>query len=142
METVKQISLTLRNEPGALSGVSELLGANNISLIALYISAEQDAGKLRFVANDPEKAVNILRTAGYDTESEEVIACEIPHHPGGLNAVLKSLKEAGIDLQYVYPCLGTGQNTVLILCPDSLERTIGVLKDNWIRVLGENLYDI
>ncbi|MFC1883898.1 amino acid-binding protein [Thermodesulfobacteriota bacterium] len=142
METVKQISLTLKNEPGTLLAVSELLSANNTGIIALYISSEQDAGKFRFVSNDPEKAVNILKTAGYDAEAEEVVACETPNHPGGLNAVLKSLSEAGINVAYIYPCLATGKNTVLILAPDSLEKAIGTLKDNWIRVLGEDLYHI
>jgi hypothetical protein len=142
MQSVKQIDLMLKNEPGALSAVSEILGANNINVIALYVSTEKETGKLRFVANDPEKAVNVLKTAGYDTETEQVIACETPHHPGGLNAVLKPLKNAGINVDYIYPCLGTGQNTVLILGLGPLEQALEVLKENWIKVLGEELYHI
>jgi hypothetical protein len=142
MQSVKQIDLMLKNEPGALSAVSEILGANNINVIALYVSTEKETGKLRFVANGPEKAVNVLKTAGYDTETEQVIACETPHHPGGLNAVLKPLKNAGINVDYIYPCLGTGQNTVLILGLGPLEQALEVLKENWIKVLGEELYHI
>jgi hypothetical protein len=142
MQSVKQIDLMLKNEPGALSAVSEILGANNINVIALYVSTEKETGKLRFVANDPEKAVNVLKTAGYDTETEQVIACETPHHPGGLNAVLKPLKNAGINVDYIYPCLGTGQNTVLILGLGPLEQALEVLKENWIKLLGEELYHI
>ena len=37
MKTVKQISLVLKNEPGKLSAISELLGENGINILAFYI---------------------------------------------------------------------------------------------------------
>ena len=72
----------------------------------------------------------------------EVIACETPHHPGGMNAVLKPLKSANINVDYIYPCIGTGNITVLIIGVGSVEETLDVMKDNWIRVLGNELYNI
>jgi hypothetical protein len=142
MKTVKQIDLLLKNEPGTLSAVSDLLGVNGINIIAFYVVTERDEGKLHFVANDPEKAINVLRTAGYKIETKEVIACEAPHHPGGMNAVLKPLKAAKINVDYIYPCLGTGDITVLILGVGPVERSLKILEDNWIRVLGSELYHI
>ena len=142
MKTVKQIDLFLKNEPGTLSVVSDLLGANGINIIAFYVVTEKDRGKLHFVANDPEKAVNILKTAGYALEEKEVVACETPHHPGGLNAVLKPLKEAHINVDYLYPCIATGEITVLILGVGPVEETLKILEDNWIRVLGSELYSL
>jgi hypothetical protein len=142
MKTVKQIDLLLKNEPGTLSAVSDLLGVNGINIIAFYVVTERDEGKLHFVANDPEKAINVLRTAGYKIETKEVIACETPHHPGGMNAVLKPLKAAKINVDYIYPCLGTGDITVLILGVGPVERSLKILEDNWIRVLGSELYHI
>jgi hypothetical protein len=140
MKTVKQINLLLKNEPGTLSGVSDLLGANGINIIAFYVSTEKDEGKLHFVANDPDKAFNVLKTAGYSLELKDVIACETPHHPGGLNAVLKPLKAANINVDYIYPCIGTGDITVLILGIGPLEEALQVMEENWIRVLDEELY--
>lgn len=140
MKTVKQIDLVLKNEPGTLSVVSDLLGANRINIIAFYVATEKDVGRLHFVANDPEKAVNVLKTARYGIEVKDVIACETPHHPGGLNAVLKPLKAAGINVDYIYPCLGTGDVTVLILGVGPIEKTLKILEENWIRILGEELY--
>ncbi|MFN3535571.1 MAG: ACT domain-containing protein [Desulfatiglandales bacterium] len=140
MEYVKEIKLSLENKPGTLSTVSELLGANAINIIAFYVSAEGQRGTLRFVANDPEKAINVLTTAGYGVSTKEVLACETPHHPGGLNAILKPLKLAGINVDYIYPCLGTGAMTVLIIGVEDPERAEKVLKENWIRILGPELY--
>ena len=142
MKTVKQIDLFLKNEPGALSGVSDLLGANGINIIAFYVITEKDKGKLHFVANDPDKSINVLKTAGFEIKVQEVIACETPHHPGGLNAVLKPLKDANINVDYIYPCIGTGDITVLILGLKPLEKALKIMDDNWIRVLGDKLYHI
>jgi hypothetical protein len=142
MKTVKQINLLLKNEPGALSGVSELLGANGINIIAFYVSTHQDEGKLNFVANDPDKSINVLKTAGYKIRVREVIACETPHHPGGMNAILKPLKDANINVDYIYPCIGTGDITVLVLGLKPLEDALKIMKENWIRVMGDELYHI
>ena len=142
MKTVKQIDLLLKNKPGTLSMVSELLGANGINIIAFYVTTEEDEGKLHFVANDPDKAVNVLKTAGYEIDEQDVIACETPHHAGGLNAVLKPLKAANINVDYIYPCIGTGGATVLILGLGPLKEALKIMEDNWIRILGEDLYHI
>ena len=142
MKTVKQIDLLMKNEPGTLSAVSEILGSNGINIIAFYVATEGDEGRLHFVSNDPERAVNVLKTAGFTIEEKDVIACETPHHPGGMNAVLKPLKTAGINVDYIYPCIGTGDITVLILGLGLLEQALKIMEDNWIRVLGEDLYRV
>jgi len=142
MKTVKQIDLLLKNEPGTLAMLSELLGVNGINIIAFYVTTEKDEGRLHFVANDPDKAVNVLKTAGYKIDEQDVIACETPHHPGGLNAVLKPLKAAKINVDYIYPCIGTGETTVLILGVGPVKEALKIMEDNWIRVLGSELYHI
>ena len=140
METVKQISLSLKNKPGALSAISDLLGANGINIIAFYVIAQGDEGKIHFIANDPDRAINVLKTSSHKITVTDVIACETPRHPGGMNAVLKPLKEANINVDYIYPCVGTGTVTVLILGVTQTKETLDTFKDNWIRVLGDELY--
>ncbi|OPL11485.1 MAG: hypothetical protein AVO39_05245 [delta proteobacterium MLS_D] len=140
MNTVRQIGHSLKNEPGALSEVSDLLGANGINIIAIYFKAQGKEGRLQFVANDPERAINVMTSAGYDIDVTDVIACVVPHHPGGLNAVLKPLRNARINVEYIYPCLGTGAMTVLILGVDAVSRALTILGENWIRIIGEELY--
>ena len=142
MKVVKQIELSLEHEPGTLSAVSDLLGGNGVNIIAFYVAAENDKGKLRFVANDPDRAVNVLKTAGYKVKTNDVIACQTPHHPGGLNAVLKPLQKANVNVDYIYPCIGTGKDTFLILGVSQLKQTLKIMEDNWIRVLGDELYNV
>jgi hypothetical protein len=139
---VKQISVSLENVPGKLSEVSEFLGANGINIIALSVADTADISSVRFVANDPEKAVNVLRAHGYALKISEVLAVETPNHPGGLNAILKPLKEVSINVSYLYTCLGTGEKTVLIVGVDKMEAAIEVLKKNWVHMVDEKLYGV
>lgn len=140
MKTVKEISTILKNKPGQLSELSEILGANGVNIIAFYVTTAGEEGLLRFVANDPGRAMNVLTSAGYDVKVKEVIACETPHHPGGLNAVLKPLKNADINVDYIYPCISTGDITVLIIGLKPIEKALRTMESNWIRVLGQELY--
>jgi hypothetical protein len=142
---VKEIEVTLKNEPGELSLVSEILGSNGIDIIAFYVSTKGKQGSLRFVANDPDRASTVLKARGYRLRAAEVVACETPHHPGGLNSILKPLKKQDINVDYLYPCLvrmGTEGTAILILgvADRDRERTLNVLKENWIKVLNEEVY--
>ena len=137
---VKQISVSLENVPGKLSEVSDYLGANGINIIALSVADTADISAVRFVANDPEKAANVLRSHGYAIKMSDVLAVETPNHPGGLNAVLRPLKEVSINVKYLYTCLGTGEKTVLIVGVDKMDEAVQVLKKNCVHMYDQELY--
>ena len=128
--------------PGKLSEVSEYLGENGINIIALSVADTADISAIRFVANDPEKATNVLKSHGYSIKITDVLAVETPNHPGGLNAILKPLKEVLINVNYLYTCLGTGEKTVLIMGVDKMMEAIQVLKRNWVHMYDEELYTL
>jgi hypothetical protein len=142
MKTIKQIDLAAENGADQLSLVSELFDANGIRVIGFHVYNEGKKCGLRMVVDDPEKAENVLNTAGYDLQVTEVIACELPDHPGGLNAILSPLKSANIDLDCIYPCLGTGETTVLIIVTGALKEALDVMEENWIRVYGSEFYHL
>jgi len=141
---VIQISTKLENRPGELSRLSELLGGEGVNLLALMVATHFDEGLLRCVPDDPAKAARVLEANGYEIESKEILAVQTPHHPGGLNAVLKPLKEAGINVDHLYPCIGATSNgqTVLMLGVSDLLKARQALRQNWIIILGDELYQL
>jgi hypothetical protein len=140
MKTIKEICLAAENGVDQLSLVSELFDANGIRMIGFHVHNGEKQCGLRIVVDDPEKAENVLNTAGHDLQVTDVIACELPDHPGGLNAILNPLKSANIDMDCVYPCLGTGEATILIIVTCALKEALGVMEENWIRVYGSEFY--
>ena len=105
--SVRQISVNLENIPGKLSEMNDYLEENGIDMIALSVADAADKSVIRFVASDPEKAANVLKSHGYSVNMIDVLAVEAPNHPGSLKAVLKTLKEIFVNINYLYPCLGS-----------------------------------
>jgi hypothetical protein len=140
---ITQISISLENVPGALSSVSELLGREGVNIRAISVADTSDISTVRFVVDDPVKAKNILKANGYSPKETNVLAVETPDHPGGLNAVLKPLRAAGINVHYLYPHLGrTSNNAIVILGVDKTEEAQKVLQENWVRTVGKEVYNI
>jgi hypothetical protein len=140
---ITQISIVLDNVPGAMSQVSEVLGREGVNIRAISVADTSDISTVRFVVDDPPKAVNILRANGYSTKETGVLAVETPDHPGGLVAVLKPLKDAKINVHYLYPHLGRiGDQAIVILGVDKPEKAREVLKKNWVKTLGKEVYNI
>ena len=114
--------------------------SSGVNIIALSVADTADISAVRFVANDPQRAANVLTSHGYSIKISDVLAVETPNHPGGLNAILKPLKEVSINVKYLYTCLGTGEKTVLIVGVDKMDEAIQVLKKNWVHMYDEELY--
>jgi hypothetical protein len=139
---VKQITVSLENVPGKLSEVSGYLGENGINIIALSVADTADLSAVRFVVNDPEKAANILRSYGFPIKVSDVLAVETPNHPGGLNAILKPLKQVSINVNYLYTSLGGAGKSVVIVGVDKMDEAVQVLKKNWVHLYDEELYTL
>jgi len=139
---VKQISVSLENVPGKFLEVSEYLGAEGINIRAISVADTSDISTVRFVPDDPQKTINVLRSHGYSVKETDVIAVEVPDHPGGLQAVLKPLRGANINVLYLYPYLGRGESgePIIIVGVDRTEEAIKVLKKNWVHTFGEEIY--
>ncbi len=140
---VEQLSVELVNRPGELSKISDVLGDDGINIRAISSAPRNTTSVVRFVVDNSGKAREILKSNGYEVDTTPVIAVETPDHPGGLNAVLRPLKEAGINVQYLYPFIGRfHDNAVLILGAEPIEGAIAVLKRNYIHILEKELYTI
>ena len=139
---VKQISVSLDNTPGMFLAVSDCLGAEGINIRAISVADTSDSSTVRFVSDDPQKTITVLKSAGYSLKETDVVAVEIPDHPGALQAVLKPLKQAEINVLYLYPYLGRGQSgqPIVIIGVDKGPEAIDVLKQNWVHTFGEEIY--
>jgi hypothetical protein len=140
---IKQISISLENVPGILSNVSEIMGKEGVNIRAISVADTADISTVRFVVDDPQKAINILKTNGYAVKETDVLAVETPDHPGGLNAVLRPLKNANVNVHYLYPYLGrVSDQAIVILGVDKTEEAEKVLRQNWVHTLGEEIYSL
>jgi hypothetical protein len=99
---VDQISIFIENKLGTLAEVTETMGEAGIDLRALSLADTADFGVLRVIADDPRKALELLRAAGFVVSVTQTLAVPIKDSPGGLARVLRILADAGISVEYSY----------------------------------------
>ena len=140
--SVTQISVSLENAPGKFLEISEILRAENINIRAISVADTADISTVRFVTDNMGKTASVLKSHGYVLKETQVIAVEVPDHPGGLQAVLKPLKVANINVTYFYPYLGRGESgqPIVIVGVDKTEEAMEVLKKNWVHIFGKEIY--
>jgi len=141
---IKQISVVLENIPGKLSGLSDVLGAEGINIRAITVADTSDLTTVRMIVDDPAKAILVLESKGYNIRQREVLAVETPDHPGGLNAVLRPLRDSKINVHYLYPYIGRiKDNAILILGVDKIDEALTILTQNWVHLISERkLYSL
>jgi hypothetical protein len=132
---VKQISIFLENKSGRLATVTKLLADHNFNIRALSIADTSDFGILRLIVNDPNRAYQVLKNAGFTVSETEVLAVEIPDRPGGLAGVLDLLHKAGTNVEYLYAFVSkSAENALVLLKVENLEQAVAALTANGITV--------
>ena len=99
---VKQLSLFLENQPGALSRPVTLLAKAKVNILTLSIADTQQFGILRFIVRDWERAKALLEKAGFVVKVSDLVAVEVADEPGGLARILTTLEKARVNLEYMY----------------------------------------
>lgn len=138
--TVKEIVIGIKNRTGELSRIIGHLYQNDVQIPAFWVGTENKKATLRFIASNPEAAISVLTGLGFKAKTVDVIAARVPDHPGGLNTILKLLQSANIDILHIYPCIKT-QDPSLILEVDKTKEAVIVLKNNWINLYDERIYN-
>lgn len=102
MTDIRQISVFLENRSGTLSEITRLLAENSVNLRALSLAESADYGVLRLIADDAEKATEILKEKGFIVSLTPVMVVGVPDEPAGLSKLLDVLAEEEVDIKYMY----------------------------------------
>jgi len=139
---VEQISVFLENKAGRLAEVTKVLGEAKINIRALSLADTTDFGILRLIVDQYDKARESLKQHGFTVGKTEVVAIEVPDHPGGLAWVLQILSDSDVNVEYMYAFVQhSGKNAVIIFRFDNLERAIELLQQQGVRIYsGEEVY--
>ena len=103
---INQISVFLENRPGALRSMTAVLAENGIDMRAFSLAETSDFGIARIIVDDVYKTTTALRDAGFVHSVTQVLGVALSDAPGGLDAVLRTLAEADVNVEYMYAFLG------------------------------------
>lgn len=112
---VKQITVSLRNEPGALHSICDVLTRTGINIVSMFGEGLNAQGIVHLVTEDAETTRKILEKAGYAPRISEVMTVKVPDRPGELGKILRKLAHAQINI-----------NTVALLTREKGEAIIAI----------------
>jgi hypothetical protein len=136
---ITQISVFLENRKGRLFEVCSLLGQNNINIRALTIAETETFGVLRIVVDKPELATEVFKKHRITANLTSVVAVEVDDRPGGLAAVLKTLSDHDLNVEYMYGFVEKAtERAMLVFRFEDTDRATQVLASSGIRVVTES----
>jgi hypothetical protein len=131
MQTAKQISVFLENKPGRLANVLLALARDKVNITALTVMDSHEHNVLRFVADEPSAAREVLKKLSIPFTESDVMRVDLRNQPGELAHVCELLGAEHINIEYAY-CSSGGRNG----------KTAGILKvsnaSKAMKVLGES----
>ena len=141
---VEQLSIFIENKSGRLAEITALLGDAGINIRALSLADTSDFGILRLIVDNVETAKSVLKNHGFTLNKTEIVAVEVPDHPGGLSNILRALDSENVNVEYMYAFVEQcGGNAVIVFRFDDTDNAIEVLKKRQFNLLsGERLYSM
>jgi hypothetical protein len=96
--TIIEIATKLPDRPGSMASMVRHLAENRINLAAVTVERAGPQSSVRMIVNDPKRAVPLLKKAGYQVTTRELLVVHLEDRAGSLLRVLTQLAEADINV--------------------------------------------
>ena len=128
MPIQKQLSVFMPNRPGVLAKTCAILSEAGINIMALAVHDTVDNAVVRFLVDQPTKALLLLEHEELYVLEQEVVVLEVGNRLGELTRISQALAEADINIMYAYCTATRDQDSgCLVLRTDNPERALEIL---------------
>lgn len=136
---IKQLSIFVENKQGSLHSITDALAKANINLRSMCVADTSNYGIVRIIADDPERAKELLDKDGHAANIRQVNAFAVPDQPGGLAAVLSLLEGMGVNIDYMYALITSEDGKAYsVMRTADTEETDRILREHNIELLTED----
>jgi hypothetical protein len=140
--SVRQFNVFLENRVGALLDLVRRFESCNLRIISLTVVDSADCAIIRIVVNDPERGLEVLRSAELPVTESDLLVVQLPESKQPLIQICKGLLAGEINIHYAYPLLINPQGmAALALHVEDHEAALNALTRQGFTVLTENDLD-
>ena len=132
--SVRQISVFLESRPGHLRRVLDAFEEAQVSVRGYSASDTGDYGIVRFVVDDPERAMGVLKNMGAAATASEVLCLRLADEPGELARVMGVMADCGINVTYSYSLI----STYIALSVEDIGRAEELLASEPVELVGQD----
>ena len=112
MSAVNLVAVFVENKPGQTARITKLLADAGVNICWVTIANSGSFGVMKFLVDKRDASIRALKDKGLMVSLLEVLAVEVPHKPGSLQAVADLLGRNDINLDN---CSGFVANNRAIL---------------------------
>ena len=132
--SVQQISVFLESRPGHLRRVLDAFVEAEVSVRGYSASDTGDYGIVRFVVDDPSRALQVLENMGAAATITEVLCLRLDDKPGELARVMGIMADCGINVIYSYSLI----STFIVLSVKDLARAEKLLTNEPVELVSQD----
>jgi hypothetical protein len=119
MAKVKQLTISLQNQPGALARAAKVLADAKVNIVALLGSTSGEQGSAQVVVDNLNRAKKALGGAGLSYTEGTLEQFELNNKPGALAAVASKLAKKGINIDSAYATAPKGARKAVLVVSTS-----------------------
>jgi hypothetical protein len=130
VKLVKQIVATTGNDVGEFFKITTILTEAKVNLTGICAWGQETEAHFALLTDNEARAMAALSAKGIKTAEQEAVAVMLEDKVGAAQTIAKRIKEAGINLDYVYgtTCGCKDTNALLILVSKENAKIISCLK--------------
>ncbi|GKG90512.1 amino acid-binding protein [Gordonibacter urolithinfaciens] len=132
--SVQQISVFLESQPGHLRRVLDAFEDAHVSVRGYSASDTGDYGIVRFIVDDPLRALDVLVDMGAAATTTDVLCARLNDEPGELARVMGVMADCGINVTYSYSLI----STYIALSVKDLARAEQLLAGEPVELIGQD----
>ena len=134
--SVQQISVFVESKPGHLHRILDAFESAGVNVRGYYASDTGDYGIVRFIVDQPDSALGVLKELGCACAKSEVLCVRLQDKPGELARVMKTMSECGINVTYSYSLI----STFIALHVSDLAQAEQILANEPIELVGQEAF--
>ncbi len=119
MTKVKQLTVSLKNRPGALAQLAKTLADAEINVVALLGSSAGAQGSAQVVVEQLSKAKKALDKAKMSYQEGTLEQFELKNKPGALAKITGKLAKKGLNIESAYATMPKGAKKAVLLVATS-----------------------
>ncbi len=131
--SVSQISVFVESRPGHMTRILDAFSAAGVNVRGYCASDTGDYGIVRFVVDDPERAIAALDEMGAAAKRADVLCVRLSDEPGALARVFSAIADCGINVTYSYSLI----STYIALSVDDIQRAEELLRETSVEFVDQ-----
>jgi hypothetical protein len=131
------LAVFVENKPGQTARITKILADAGVNISWVTIANSGSFGVMKFLVDKSDAAMQSLKANGLMVSLLEVLAIEVPHRPGALQAIADALGRNNLNLDN---CSGFVANNRAILLVEvhEIAPARAVLEGQGLRLLSQD----